>query len=82
MKLTPISTNFTLKDHVYDMLKGAITEMDIYSPDTDLRLDERQMSEQLGISRTPLREAIARLERDGLVPVSYTHLTLPTIYSV
>ena len=69
MKLSPIRENFTLKDHVYDMLKGAITEMDIYAEDADLRLDERQMSEQLGISRTPLREAIARLERDGLVRV-------------
>lgn len=69
MKLTPIQANFTLKDHVYDMLKGAITEMDIYEVGADLRLDERRMSEQLGISRTPLREAIARLERDGLVRV-------------
>ena len=69
MKLTPIRENFTLKDHVYDMLKGAITEMDIYAEGADLRLDERRMSEQLGISRTPLREAIARLERDGLVRV-------------
>ena len=69
MKLPPIRENFTLKDHVYDMLKGAITEMDIYAEGADLRLDERRMSEQLGISRTPLREAIARLERDGLVRV-------------
>ncbi len=69
MKLTPIRTNFTLKDHVYDMLKDAITAMDIYAEGADLRLDEREMSEQLGISRTPLREAIARLERDGLVRV-------------
>jgi len=69
MKLTPIRENFTLRDHVYDKLKGAITEMDIYAGHADLRLDERKMSEQLGISRTPLREALARLERDGLVRV-------------
>ena len=69
MKLTPIPSNFTLKDHVYDKLKDAITHMDIYSEDADLRLDERSLAEQLGISRTPLREAIARLERDGLVEV-------------
>jgi len=70
MRLTPIPSNFTLKDHVYEMLKGAITEMDIYREDADLRLDERSLAEQLGISRTPLREAIARLERDGLVHVA------------
>lgn len=69
MKLTPIPTNFTLKDQVYDKLKDAITGMDIYSEDADLRLDERSLADQLGISRTPLREAIARLERDGLVVV-------------
>ncbi|SFB15483.1 transcriptional regulator, GntR family [Poseidonocella pacifica] len=69
MKLRPIPANFTLKDHVYDMLRDAITEMDIYAEDADLRVDERSMAQQLGISRTPLREAIARLERDGLVTV-------------
>lgn len=69
MKLTPIRANFTLKDHVYDMLREAISQMDIYAEDADLRLDERWLAEQLGISRTPLREAIARLERDGLVTV-------------
>lgn len=69
MKLRPIATNFTLKDHVYETLRTAITEMDIYADDADLRLDERSLAEQLGISRTPLREAIARLERDGFVRV-------------
>jgi DNA-binding GntR family transcriptional regulator len=69
MKLRPIATNFTLKDHVYDMLRDAITAMDIYRDDADLKLDERSLAEQLGISRTPLREAIARLESDGLVEV-------------
>ena len=69
MKLRPIATNFTLKDHVYDRLREAITEMDIYAREADLRLDERSLAEQLGISRTPLRDAIARLEGDGLVQV-------------
>ena len=62
MKLSPIRANFTLKDHVYDMLRDAITQMDIYAEGADLRLDERWLAEQLGISRTPLREAIARLD--------------------
>jgi DNA-binding GntR family transcriptional regulator len=43
--------------------------MNIYAPDAQLRLDERQLSEQLGISRTPLREALVRLEQEGLVNI-------------
>jgi len=68
VKLNPV-TAISLKDSVYDQLRDAITGMDIYNDDADLRLDERSLAEQLGISRTPLREAIARLERDGLVTV-------------
>lgn len=70
MKLRPIATNSTLKDHVYERLREAITRMDIYSADADLRLDERTLAEQLNISRTPLRDAITRLEADGLVSVA------------
>lgn len=69
MKLRPIMANLTLKDHVYDVLREAITAMDIYRDDANLKLDERSLAEQIGISRTPLREAIARLESDGLVEV-------------
>lgn len=68
MKLQPIA-NLTLRDHVYDALRAAITGMDIYAPEADLRLEERSLAEQLGISRTPLRDAITRLEQDGLVTV-------------
>lgn len=44
-------------------------EMDIYSADASLRLDERQLAEQLQISRTPIREALAQLEREGFVEI-------------
>jgi len=64
LTLTPVGASFSLKEHIYEVLKDAITSINIYDENAELRLDERRMSEQLGISRTPLREALARL-RDG-----------------
>ena len=65
----PIETNFSLKDRIYGSLKHAITQVDIYADNAKLRLDERRLSEQLNISRTPVREALARLEQEGLVEI-------------
>lgn len=65
--LRPVDTNNILKDKVYSALKDAITAMDIYGDDVPPKLDERRLAEELGVSRTPIREAISRLERDGLV---------------
>ena len=68
-KLKPINENFTLKDHTFTVLRTAILDMDIYSSDADLRLDERKLAESLGISRTPIREALARLSQENLVQI-------------
>lgn len=65
--LEPLAEPVGLKERVYEALKTAITEMDIYASDEEIRLDERQLSEQLGVSRTPVRETIARLEQEGFV---------------
>ena len=43
--------------------------LNIYADDAELRLDERKLSEQLSISRTPVREALARLEQEKLVQI-------------
>jgi len=67
--LRPVSENFSLKAHTYELLRTAIMEMDIYGEGVDLRLDERKLAEQLGISRTPIREALAKLEQDGFVDI-------------
>ncbi len=69
-RLSPIPINFTLKDHTYEVLRDAILDMNIYQPGVDLRLDERKLAERLAISRTPIREALARLSQDGLVKIS------------
>ncbi len=63
----PIEVSFRLKDKTYEALKQALAAMNIYGQADELRLDERQLSEDLGVSRTPIREAIARLEQEGFV---------------
>ncbi len=67
IKLRPVETSVGLKDKVYRALKSAITAMDIYSGDQAPRLDERRLAEDLGVSRTPIREALSRLAQEGLV---------------
>lgn len=57
----------TYKTKVYAALKQAIVNMDIYSSPEPAWLDERQLSEKLGVSRTPVREAVAMLEQEGFV---------------
>jgi DNA-binding GntR family transcriptional regulator len=41
--------------------------MDIYGQPEPIRLDERQLSQKLGVSRTPIREALTLLEQEGFV---------------
>ncbi len=69
LHVEPIDVSFSLKDRIYGSLKQAITSMNIYADDAELRLDERRLSEKLEISRTPVREALARLEQEGLVRI-------------
>ena len=53
----------------YEALRAAILAMDVHNPDADLRLDEKELSAELGVSRTPVRHALARLEHEGLVRI-------------
>lgn len=69
LDITPIVEDFSLKTTIYNNLKDAIVRKNIYDDNVDLKLDERSLSEQFGISRTPLREALARLEQEGLVRI-------------
>ena len=67
LAVQPVAAAFVLKDKIYESLKKAISAMPIYESRSELRLDERQLSEDLGVSRTPVREALCRLEQEGLV---------------
>jgi len=58
--------NLTLWERVYDYLRGEILDGRL-EPGTELA--ETGLSEHLGVSRGPLREAISRLAAEGLITV-------------
>jgi len=67
LAIEPIDTSFSFKNKAYAALKNVIVSMDVYRSREDIRLDERQLAQDFGISRTPVREAMAQLEREGFV---------------
>jgi DNA-binding GntR family transcriptional regulator len=54
----------SLRDHVYEQVREAIVAGRMHSGD---KLNERQLATRLGISTTPLKEALRMLEAEGLV---------------
>ena len=54
------------KEYAYHLLKDRLVNC-IYKPDTIL--NETQLATDLGLSRTPIREALHCLEQDGLVRI-------------
>lgn len=61
-----ITANRDLKNHVYYTLKDRLVNC-IYPPGS--MLNEAQLATELDLSRTPIREAISRLEMDGFVKI-------------
>lgn len=55
-----------LRDLVYDELKMKIM-MGLITPGT--RMMEVELAEEMGVSRTPVREAIRKLEKEGLISI-------------
>ncbi len=60
--LVKIGERKSLGQHVFENLKNAIIKGDILPGS---RLIESRLAETLGISRTPVREAMHKLEREG-----------------
>ncbi len=67
LSVDPLASSANLKARAYAALKTAIAAMDVYRSRAEIRLDERRLAQDFGISRTPVREAMAQLEREGFV---------------
>ncbi len=67
LAVKPIDTQSSFRTQAYQALKQAITSVNIYAHPNEIRLDERQLSQDLGVSRTPIREAMTLLEQEGFV---------------
>jgi len=55
-----------LRDRVYDILKKSILFQEIPPGE---KIDEEAIAKQLGVSRTPIRETLCRLENEGIVKI-------------
>jgi DNA-binding GntR family transcriptional regulator len=67
LALEPLNATVSIGARVYTALKDAIMAADIYAQREEIRLDERQLSRALGVSRTPIREAMTLLEQEGFL---------------
>jgi DNA-binding GntR family transcriptional regulator len=65
--VAPLDDTSTFADRAYRALRDVIVSLDVYQSQGEVRLDERRLAQDLGVSRTPVREAMAQLEREGFV---------------
>jgi len=75
VSMLPRVSRTLLRDTAYDALRTAIVRGEL-TPGSHVR--DTDLAEQLGLSRAPVRDALARLADDGLVetkPQSYTRIT-------
>ena len=53
-----------LRDRIYEIIRDMILHRELEPGE---KIIEEEMAERIGVSRTPLREALLRLETDGIV---------------
>jgi DNA-binding GntR family transcriptional regulator len=60
----PRKNGISVREKTYDTLKSSILSGRLVQGE---RLTEEHLAEELGVSRTPVREALHKLEQDGLI---------------
>ncbi|MGB4587383.1 MAG: GntR family transcriptional regulator [Rectinemataceae bacterium] len=62
--MTKKIVTLSMRDQIYEVLRESIIK-NVYTPNSVLPID--RMAEDFGVSATPVREALVRLEAEGLV---------------
>jgi DNA-binding GntR family transcriptional regulator len=73
LKLTGIAVPTRLSEVAYEAIKESILTAELEDLEDGGRVDEKTLAEQLGISRTPVREAVNRLVIEGFLRVVPRH---------
>lgn len=74
--IKPLQRPLALGDQVYQTLRGHLRDGTIVSGQP---LQEVQLAEKLGVSRTPVREALARLASEGLLASDGRSFVVPSL---
>ena len=74
--IKPLDRPAGLADRVYHQLRDNIGSHQIRPGE---RLQEVSLAAQLGVSRTPVREALARLESEGMIAVEGRGFVVPEL---
>jgi DNA-binding GntR family transcriptional regulator len=74
LRLPVLPRPTTVKEHVYRALRDQLTHGNL-APNQ--RIFEKDLTEQLGVSRTPVREALGRLASEGLLVATLRGYRVP-----
>lgn len=69
LAVNKIEIPVSLSEMAYEAIKESLLKLDFSQLSDEGRLDERELAMRLGVSRTPLREAINRLVSEGFLQV-------------
>src|ERR1700751_1802614 len=67
LAVDPLANPASFKRQAYTALKNAIASMDVYRSRAEIRLHERGLAHEFCLSRPPVRDAMAQLEREGFI---------------